>query len=80
MSLNYMRLPDGSYTKDTRVYGLAWKELGERAARFFEGYEAIAYDPMIRLDRKDRRDPKWSGKTTYFDITVEAALALRVPQ
>lgn len=69
------RLPFGGYTIDADEYGRAWKELGERAEKFFPGYEWVAFDPNIRLDRKDRR----SDKRTHIELTPEAVKALCAP-
>lgn len=76
-----MRLPFGGFTEDTDEYMRAWRALGQRAEKFFEGYEAIAYDPMVRLDIIGRHsDPKNALRTTYIELTPEAVRALRVPK
>ena len=74
-----MRLPDGGYTEDSVVYGRAWKDLGEKAERYFPSFRVMGYDPMIRMTK---RNPTASDawRTITFDLTPEAVMDLTSPK
>jgi hypothetical protein len=72
------RLPDGTYTEDTKKMSDAWKELYEPIEKALPGWTCHGMDPGISFIKyvPTSYDPKISRSEGFVEMPVNFAQAL----